>query len=139
MEDHMKLGFWRRIAPLLTVIAVVSVLGSACSGGSSASPPPKTNSDGSITYYLKADNMKFDSNRMSFPAGVKVTVVFNNADSVQHNFSVYKERSAPNAIFRGEIIGKKTVQYTFTSPAEPGTYVFQCDLHPEMYGEFIVN
>ena len=135
----MKHGFWRYIALLLAAIALFAIVASACSGSSGASPPPKTNADGSITYYLKADNLKFDSNRMSFPAGVKVTIVFNNADSVQHNFALYRDSTVASSIFRGEYVGKKTVNYTFTAPAQPGTYYFQCDLHPEMNGTFVAS
>jgi plastocyanin len=40
----------------------------------------------------------------------------------------------------GEIItGPATINYTFTAPSEPGTYYFQCDVHPSMNGDFIVE
>jgi len=135
----MNFGFWRRIAPLLVTLAIIAIFVGGCSWASAASPPPKTNSDGSITYYLKADDMKFDTDRMTMPAGAKVTIVFNNADSFLHNVSLRAARFDPVAIFRGETIGKKTIEYTFTTPSQPGTYIFQCDLHPDMYGEFIVT
>ncbi len=40
----------------------------------------------------------------------------------------------------GEIItGPAETTYTFTAPSEPGTYYFQCDVHPSMNGDFIVE
>jgi plastocyanin len=48
--------------------------------------------------------------------------------------------SRSEEIFVGEIItGPATTNYTFTAPSEPGTYYFQCDVHPSMNGDFIVE
>ena len=47
---------------------------------------------------------------------------------------------AADAIFVGDLItGPDRVTQTFTAPAEPGTYYFQCDVHPFMNGAFIVE
>ncbi|MEN8614242.1 cupredoxin domain-containing protein [Dehalogenimonas sp. THU2] len=137
----MKFRMWHRIVPAaLILVMVLSSPITACSGNSNTpSPPPTTNSDGSITYYLKADKMKFDNDRMTVPASTKVTIVFTNAEGILHNFALYTERFASDPIFRGQLISKTTIEYTFTTPSEPGTYSFRCDLHPVMYGEFIVN
>ena len=135
----MKRGFWHRIPALLVAVAMVAVFLSACGGNSAASPPPKTNADGSITYYLKADNSKFDTSRITVPAGAQITIAFNNAETVQHNFALYQDSTAASAIFRGGYIGKTTTNYTFTAPSQPGTYYFKCDLHPDMNGQFIVT
>ena len=134
----MKRGFWR-IALMLLTVSIIAIAASACGGNSAASPPPKTNTDGSITYYLKADKLKFDTSRITVPAGASVTIVFNNAETVQHNFALYQDSTAASAIFRGGYIGKTTTNYTFTAPSQPGTYYFKCDLHPDMNGQFIVT
>jgi plastocyanin len=36
------------------------------------------------------------------------------------------------------VTGRKTIDYTFTSPG-PGTYYFRCDAHPDMNGTFYVD
>jgi len=128
----------RKIASM-ALVAVLVIVGVACSGGSGGnSPPPTTGSDGSVTIHIKAQNTKFDTNRMTVNAGSKVTIVFTNSDTVLHNVAIYRERFGAVPIFRGNLIGRGTVEYTFTAPAA-GSYIFQCDLHPEMWGDFIVN
>jgi len=90
---------------------------------------------------LTAENIAFDTDTITVPAGVNVTVVFNNQDDgVPHNFAVYDSSLRSERIFVGEIItGPATTNYTFTAPSEPGTYYFQCDVHPSMNGDFIVE
>lgn len=76
---------------------------------------------------------------MSAPAGASVTIIFNNKDSMPHNFALYTDSRAATVIFRGEIIGQKTINYQFTTPTTPGTYFFRCDVHPAMAGSFVVT
>jgi plastocyanin len=105
----------------------------------SASPSPTATA---VTVNLTARNIAFNTNSITVPAGARVTVNFNNADSgIPHNFSVYNNSSASQAIFTGSIItGPATTTYTFTVPSQPGTYFFRCDVHPTMMtGSFIVQ
>ena len=90
---------------------------------------------------LTAENIAFDTDTITVPAGANVTVNFNNKDSgIPHNFAVYDSSFRSERIFVGEIItGPATINYTFTAPSEPGTYYFQCDVHPSMNGDFIVE
>ena len=90
---------------------------------------------------LTAENIAFDTDTITVPAGANVTVNFNNKDSgIPHNFAVYDSSLRSERIFVGEIItGPATINYTFTAPSEPGTYYFQCDVHPSMNGDFIVE
>ncbi len=79
---------------------------------------------------------------ITVPHGAQVTINFNNMDSgVIHNFSVYTNASATQAIFTGQMVtGPGTMTYNFTAPAAPGTYFFRCDVHPTiMTGQFIVQ
>jgi len=94
------------------------------------------------TIDLTAQNIKFDKNTITVPAGATVTVNFNNKDSgVPHTFSVYTDSSASTTIFKGQqVSGPGTTTYTFTAPSTPGTYFFRCDVHPtQMNGQFIVR
>jgi plastocyanin len=101
-----------------------------------------TSTPTSATINLVAQNMAFNMQNITVPAGADVTINFNNKDGASHNFSLYTDSSAkPPAIFQGEIIsGTKTITYHFTAPTQPGTYFFRCDIHPTiMTGSFIVN
>jgi plastocyanin len=91
---------------------------------------------------LVAENIAFNENTITVPAGADVIVNFNNRDSgVPHNFAVYETQAAEKVIFKGEIItGLKKTTYTFTAPDKPGTYFFRCDVHPtQMTGQFMVK
>lgn len=94
-----------------------------------------------VTVDIGADNMAFDMDTITVPAGAEVTVNFDNRDSgIPHNVSFYIDSSAADAIFVGDLItGPDRVTQTFTAPAEPGTYYFQCDVHSFMNGAFIVE
>jgi len=96
-----------------------------------------------VSINLISKNIAFNMGTITVLAGSTVTINFDNQDSgIGHNFSLYKDSSAPlPAIFRGQIItGPKEIIYTFTAPTTPGTYFFRCDPHPTtMNGNFIVQ
>jgi plastocyanin len=96
-----------------------------------------------VTIALVAQGMAFNVSTITVSAGAAVTINFNNQDSgIPHNFSLYTNSSAsPPALFQGQIItGPATMTYTFTAPAQPGTYFFRCDIHPTtMTGSFVVQ
>jgi plastocyanin len=95
-----------------------------------------------VTVDIAADNMAFDTDTITVPAGANVTMFFDNQDDgIPHNVAVYTDSSAAEEIFVGETItGPETITYTFTAPEEPGTYFFRCDVHPEaMTGDFVVE
>ncbi len=96
----------------------------------------------SVTVDLVAEDIAFDKNTITVPAGARVTVNFNNRDSgVPHNFAVYETEAAEKVIFSGQIVtGLAKIEYTFDAPPIPGTYFFRCDIHPtQMTGQLIVE
>jgi plastocyanin len=91
---------------------------------------------------LTAQNIAFDKTTITVKVGSQVTINFNNKDSgMPHNLAVYTDQNATQTIFKGKLItGPATATYTFTAPANPGTYFFRCDVHPtQMTGQFIVQ
>jgi len=96
---------------------------------------------GAVTVNITAQNIAFNTSTITVPAGAEVTVNFDNQDGgIPHNFAVYDSSLRSEQIFVGDIItGPATTTYTFTAPEEPGTYYFQCDVHPFMNGDFIVT
>ncbi len=62
-------------------------------------------------------------------------LAFDNRDGgVQHNVAIYRDESAEESLFVGDLIaGADTV--TYDVPAlDPGAYYFRCDVHPQMDG-----
>ncbi|WP_292521999.1 cupredoxin domain-containing protein [Methanoculleus sp.] len=95
----------------------------------------------SVTVDIAAENMAFNTETITVPAGSQVTMNFDNRDpGVPHNVAVYTDASAATAISVGDIIvGPARATYTFTAPGTPGTYFFRCDVHHSMNGDFIVQ
>lgn len=91
---------------------------------------------------LVAKGTAFDKTELSFPAGSKVTIEFDNQDAgVQHNVAIFPEDDPAAAVFRGQLVtGPATAKYTFTAPGQPGTFAFHCDVHPtQMKGSVTVT
>lgn len=89
---------------------------------------------------VTAANIAFDTSEIAVPAEEDVALHFVNADTEQHNISVYENSddglNFENHIFEGEIIdGDQETDYNFTAPPA-GDYHFQCDVHPNMNGTF---
>jgi plastocyanin len=53
--------------------------------------------------------------------------------------AIYTDESATTSLFTGELVtGPKTI--TYKVPALPaGNYYFRCDVHPQMFGTFVVK
>ena len=103
--------------------------------------PPTPSAPGETVIQLVAEGILFDQRALTAAANAPVTVQLDNRDvGVQHNFSLYTDRSANQNIFMGEIVVGPIVQnYSFDAPA-PGSYFFRCDVHPDtMTGSFTFN
>ena len=106
-----------------------------------ATSPTNGASGEEIELELTVENTEFDKNRLKAPAGSEVSLTLNNQDSVEHNFSLYESEDSDDGLFEGPLLpGPAFLIYQFTAPEGPGTYRFQCDVHPDvMKGEFIVE
>jgi plastocyanin len=97
----------------------------------------------SVTIDLIAQNISYNLNVITVPAGAQVTINFTNNDlGIPHNIDIYQSgRSGRGGGFTGHsITGVSSIVYQFTAPVESGTYHFQCDFHPlQMFGSFIVT
>jgi plastocyanin len=153
---HIVPGMRTEIIPgLLVCIILACSFAAGCSGTTggtgtithTTATPAATTAiatipSGSVTINLVASGIAFDQSRITVPAGSQVTINFDNRDAgIPHNFALYADVSATAPLFKGEIItGPKMTTYYFTAPTRPGTYYFQCDVHPSlMNGQFIVT
>lgn len=92
---------------------------------------------GSASAEISAADIAFDTQELSFPANTEVELVFHNDDEgIPHNVAIYEgEDATAPPLLKGAIInGTAEITYQFTTPG-PGTYYFQCDVHPNMNGE----
>jgi len=81
------------------------------------------------------DDQAFVPGSLRMPANEPVALAFDNEDGgVQHNVAIYRDDSAEESLFVGDLIaGPETVTYE-VPPLDPGTYFFRCDVHPQMNG-----
>jgi plastocyanin len=132
------------VVPIATASVMVMVTGAGGPTPSATSTSTATQPAGGTTVpvTLTSQNIAFDKNTISVPAGSTVVMTFVNNDAgVPHNFALYTDSSASQKLFAGDFVtGVKTVTYTFTAPSKPGNYFFRCDVHPTvMYGTFVVT
>jgi plastocyanin len=99
-------------------------------------PPPCEPSGTELT--VVAQGIAFDTDCLAAPAGEAFAINFDNQDAgLPHNVAIY---TAPGGqeVFTGDLItGPATA--TYDVPAlEAGQLYFQCDVHPNMSGTFVV-
>ncbi|HUR18714.1 MAG TPA: cupredoxin domain-containing protein [Acidimicrobiales bacterium] len=122
-------------------LAAVSILGAGIAGavaGERNFEAHEGGEHGDGVVHLVAKETSFNEKQVTAVSGEKVHIEFENRDDVYHNFAVYKgEGSAAKPVFNGEgFSGEDERTYEFTAPP-PGRYVFVCDFHANMTGEFV--
>ncbi|HEX9890608.1 MAG TPA: cupredoxin domain-containing protein [Actinomycetota bacterium] len=99
-------------------------------------PPPVTDP----TTAIVAANIAFDLDELRFTAGEASTLTFTNQDSVPHNVAIYTELPGGDPLFTGELVTGPDAESAYQVPAlDPGSYAFQCDVHPAMNGTVTVG
>ena len=140
----------RTAALMLVLVFVITLLGSCGGDGNdknksaTATRSAGQGSDGAdeeIKLTLVAENTKFDKTTLEAPAGKDVALTMENKDSIEHTFSLYPSADSKDPLFAGQrFAGPSFLTYGFTAPETPGTYHFQCDIHPNaMKGDFVVK
>lgn len=115
--------------------AATSVAGSVAEEGE-----PEASTPGRVE--LSADDLQFDKDALTLPAGEVTVIAFTNEESQPHNVAF--RNSGGSTIWRPEgggiITGPgKEVEYE-VPPIEPGEYTFFCEVHPAaMQGELTVG
>ncbi|HET7686396.1 MAG TPA: cupredoxin domain-containing protein [Candidatus Limnocylindria bacterium] len=123
-----------RTAPAGVALLLTALL-AACSGAAGGQPSvdPST-----ADVQLGASNMAFDQPELTASAGEAFTIGFTNDDSMPHNVAIYTDASKGTRLFEGEVTDRGSVIYEVPALA-PGTYYFDCSLHPGMTGTLVVE
>jgi plastocyanin len=125
-----------RLLPVLGLGLLALVL-AACTGGASAAAPSVSADPNAIQ--LSANNLKFSTPALNAPAGKTFQIQFNNQEGAPHNVAIYEDQSMSEKVFGQDPFGgPKTVTYQ-VGPLTAGSYVFRCDVHPEMRGTLTVH
>ena len=122
-------------ALLAAGLATFLVAAVAACGGSTAlgfdSPPASLDP---ASPRISAVNVEFDRETLEVPAGRPFILVFENREAVQHNVSIYADAALQQRRFEGQLFGGPATRWYPVPALEAGTYVFICDLHPNMRG-----
>lgn len=76
--------------------------------------------------------MAFTPNTLTMPANTSVTVNYLNNSSLPHNINFFNgpDNTAPSLGATAVVTGPNALEsVTFTTPAQPGSYYFWCDVH----------
>jgi plastocyanin len=106
-----------------------------------ASPAPAAGgspASAGATLHISAQNIAFDTDHLAAAAGQAFVLEFDNNDAgIPHNVEI--KNAGGTSMFKGQIItGPAKVSYQV--PALPaGSYMFVCDVHPNMTGTLTVQ
>jgi len=125
-------------------VSLLAAALAACACGSGTSPATvksqATCSPNGTALKIQAQNLHFDTSCLAAPAGSSFTITLDNQDNgIPHNVSIYRSPSRSKPLFQGKVV-VGVASTTYQVPAlPPGTYYFQCDVHPAMNGAFVVK
>lgn len=105
----------------------------ACGGGALGYDKPPASFDPDSPR-VTAISIAFDAAEVEVPAGASFILVFENAENVGHNVSIYADAAYQTRLFEGVLFNGPATRWYPVPSLAPGTYPFRCDLHPEMVG-----
>ena len=111
----------------------------ACSGAASPTGSVDCREPVGGVLTVTADDLVFDTACLALPAGEAVTIAFDNTDTQPHDIVIWTDSSTTTQLFAGEIIdGGESIDYE-VPPLDPGTFYFNCTVHPGMNGSVVVQ
>ena len=109
----------------------------ACGSAAPPAAPPAAPQIGNVTAEpgsprIAANALKFDRSELALPANRPFALVFDNQEALPHNVSLAKPDGTP--VFVGTVFTGPAKQVYAVPALAPATYLFRCDLHPDMKG-----
>jgi plastocyanin len=129
----------RRMLSIIGLVAAFAL--AACGGGGNAGGGGGGGaacSPGGTTVKVVASGFAYDQSCYAAASGQAFSVDLDNKDSAPHNFAIYTDDSATTALFKSAVITAQAKTFQVKAQ-QPGTYYFQCDVHPAMNGTFVVK
>ncbi len=117
---------------------------SGAAGSPAASGSPSASGSGGPTgaqqLKLTAQNIAYTETTLEAAAGSPIALAFDNEDAgIPHNVVIHQGDVNGTAVFTGAIFPGVATQ-TYNVPAlTAGTYVYQCEVHPNMQGTLTVK
>jgi len=121
---------------LRLVLAAVALVVAGCGAGAAANDHPPASLDPDSPR-IAAEGIAFDIAALTVPANRPFTLIFENRENVPHNVSIYADSSRQDRRFEGTVFSGPTTRWYPVPALAPGTYVFVCDVHPDMTGSLV--
>lgn len=137
-----RLVWPRRLVPVFGAVIVLSFAGMLAPTGlafiNSFTPPeatPTAVAVPAVPEISASSATSFDTKTLTVPAGRPFDLTFDNKQAgVPHNVDIGDSATSPVTYLHGErITGPDQITYHVAAIA-PGTYYFQCEVHPNMNG-----
>lgn len=121
----------RRRAGVLVTIALVVAACSPAEPTPGAAVVGSSGAPGELT--IVARNILFDPPALSVPAGIPLTITFDNQEAgIPHNLRLLGDAQFSTTLVESEIVaGPATLQLAVPGLV-PGRYRFGCSVHPHM-------
>ncbi len=125
---------WPWIVGAIAILLVIGVTGVSLLGGGGA----QAAGGGAKTLEVGTDSgtaLQFEPKTVQAPPNTKVSLTFNNHAALAHNLTFKAPIGAATA---QQVEAGKSDTISFTTPG-PGTYPFDCTIHPGMEGDLVVK
>jgi plastocyanin len=130
------------LRPAMGLLIALALIVAGCGDGDNGETNDNAPSSGvpRTTATIVSTDNKFDTTKLTVPAGQAVTVTLQNKGQAIHNWRVLNVKDAGGTDVATQLLpGGQSETITFTLDA-PGTFSFQCDTHPaEMKGSLTVQ
>jgi plastocyanin len=124
---------------LAFVIVALAFALTACSGASAAGTtgtPDPSSAPAGETVSIVAKDIAFQTTEVTVKAGTAFDIAFDNQDDAPHDIAI--SDASGIKVFAGDVVSHQKV--TYAVPAlTAGTYVFICEIHPNMTGTITVQ
>lgn len=124
------------------LIGCVALAGCSSKGGdtNAGGGSTATCSASGDTISLTSKDTAFDKNCLAAKADTAFTVELQNKDDFPHDLSILDKAGGTRKFDGQSQLANANAKVSYSVPAQPaGTYYFQCDIHPNMNGKFIVS
>ena len=120
------------------VLAAVALVIAGCGGTAAGGEQPPESLDPNSPK-IAAEALAFDAASLTVPANRPFTLVFENREAVPHNVSIYSDAARKDRRFEGVVFSGPATRWYPVPALASGTYVFVCDVHPNMRGSLVAS
>jgi plastocyanin len=122
-------------------LATVALTAAACSStnadsGTPAAPAGPTDPNAPV---VVAKDLRFTTPEVTVTAGRPLELSFDNEDGAPHNVAIYTDSSAGTAVFQGQVFSGSATRVYEVPALAAGSYLFRCDVHPDMQGTIVAR